>query len=246
MTRVKVISYNIHKGFASGRKRFILNRIRELFQDLHPDLIFLQEVVGENQIHGKSVKEWPTQSQFEFLADQFWPHYAYGKNAVYQYGHHGNAILSKYPFISFENIDVSMSRFERRGLLHGVISISGKLIHLICAHLGLIESERMLQIHRLCSRIESHVPHDEPLIIGGDFNDWRQKASHPLQKKLDVQEAFLKTQGEHARSFPCWLPALRLDRIYYRGVRVQNAQCLTEKPWNQLSDHAALFAEFQL
>jgi endonuclease/exonuclease/phosphatase family metal-dependent hydrolase len=245
---LRIISYNIHKGFSAGNRRYILDRIRDALRVVQPDLVFLQEVLGQHDLHAKKIKEWPTESQFEFLADELWPHFAYGRNAVYTNGHHGNAILSRYPFISFENIDVSTSRLERRGILHGVIDVvdQKKPVHLICAHLGLLEAERMRQVMRLCARIESHVPHDEPLIIGGDFNDWRQNASPHLQRKLDVQEAFVALHGQHAKTFPSWLPALRLDRIYFRGLMPESARCLTEKPWSELSDHAALVAELSL
>ena len=116
----------------------------------------------------------------------------------------------------------------------------------MCIHLGLFESERASQINQLCKRIESHVPHDEPLIIGGDFNDWRIKISPQLQNTLHVKEVFLATHGTHARTFPSWLPALQLDRIYYRGLKIKQAQCLTEHPWNELSDHSALLAYFTI
>jgi endonuclease/exonuclease/phosphatase family metal-dependent hydrolase len=246
--RLRVLSYNIHKGFSSGKGKFVLKKIKDAIRTVHPDLVFLQEVLGHHEIHRKKIVEWPTQPQFEFLADELWPHYAYGKNAVYTAGHHGNAILSKYPFIFFENIDISTNRLEKRGLLHGVIQVPGKKkpVHAICVHLGLFESERISQINKLCARMDSHVPHDEPLIIGGDFNDWRVRLSKPLETKLEMKEAFLATSGNHARTFPSWLPSLKLDRIYYRGLKIKNASCLTERPWNELSDHAALIAELTL
>ncbi len=246
--RVRVISYNIHKGFNSGNGQFTLKKIREALHSVHPELIFLQEVQGEHEAHSKNIKGWPSQPQFEFLAHELWPHYAYGKNAVYTLGHHGNAILSKYPFLFYENIDVSTNSWEKRGLLHGVIAIPGKRkpLHAICVHLGLLEAERAQQIVRLCSRIESHVPHDEPLVIGGDFNDWRGKASPVLEKRLDVSEAYHSIHGYHARTFPSWLPAFRLDRIYFRGLRLKHARCLSGRPWGDLSDHSALTAELML
>src|SRR5438132_888733 len=105
--KLRVLSYNIHKGFSSGRGKFVLNRIREALRTVHPDLVFLQEVLGHHELHSQKVENWPDQPQFEYLADQLWPHFAYGKNAVYTYGHHGNAILSKYPFSFYENIDIS-------------------------------------------------------------------------------------------------------------------------------------------
>jgi endonuclease/exonuclease/phosphatase family metal-dependent hydrolase len=243
--RLRVVSYNIHKGFTSGNTKFILKRIREAIQFVHPDLVMLQEVLGHHEGHKQNIEDWPSEPQFEYLADQLWPHFAYGRNAVYSSGHHGNAILSKYPFTFFENIDVSTNRLEKRGLLHGIIELPGRQrpLHAICVHLGLFETERTRQVLKLCDRIESHVPHDEPLIIGGDFNDWRGRASAPLEQKLDVKEAFRSLHGQHARTFPSWLPAFRLDRIYFRGLLVEDAQCLNERPWNELSDHAALVAE---
>jgi endonuclease/exonuclease/phosphatase family metal-dependent hydrolase len=246
--QLKVLSYNIHKGFTTGNRKFVLKKIREALHLIHPDLVFLQEVLGHHDVHSRKVQDWPTQPQFEYLADELWPHFAYGKNAIYTAGHHGNAILSKYPFHFYENIDISTNVLERRGLLHGIIDVPGrkKPLHAICVHLGLLEAERMQQVLKLCSRIESHVPHDEPLIIGGDFNDWRGKVSSPLERNLDVSEAFRSIHGVHARTFPSWLPALRLDRIYYRGLSAQSASCLNERPWSELSDHAALVADLNL
>lgn len=246
-TNIKVLSYNIHKGFTTRNKNFVLRKIREAIRTMHADLVFLQEVLGEHTSHQQKISDWPEQPQFEFLADSLWPHFAYGKNAVYTSGHHGNAILSKYPFTFWENIDVSTNKMESRGLLHGVLEIPHKRkpIHAICVHLGLLEADRYAQIERLCDRIEAAVPHDEPLIIAGDFNDWRNRLSTPLQKKVEVKEAFQATQGAHARTFPSWLPALRLDRIYFRNVKVLKALALSGTPWNQLSDHVALYGEFE-
>ena len=245
---LRVLSYNIHKGFSSGNRRFVLGKIRESIRKIHADLVFLQEVQGEHEGHRASVKDWPATSQFEFLADEIWPHYAYGKNAVYAAGHHGNAILSKYPILFSENIDVSTNRFESRGLLHVKIALPDEEhpVHAICVHLGLREGDRGLQVRRICERIESHVPHREPVIIAGDFNDWRSRATAPLKTTLGANEAFEQLHGSHARTFPCWLPALKLDRVYFRGLDVKRAELLDGPPWNELSDHAALSVELTL
>jgi endonuclease/exonuclease/phosphatase family metal-dependent hydrolase len=243
---LRVLSYNIHKGFSSGNRRFILGKIRESIRLVHADLVFLQEVQGEHEVHRTSVKDWPKASQFEFLADETWPHFAYGKNAVYDFGHHGNALLSKYPITFWENIDVSTNRFESRGLLHAKIAVpeEEQPVHAICVHLGLRENDRGIQIRRICERIQSHVPHSEPVIIAGDFNDWRGRATAPLRNTLGASEAFEQLRGSHARTFPSWLPALRLDRVYFRGLEAKKVELLMAKPWNELSDHAALSVEF--
>jgi endonuclease/exonuclease/phosphatase family metal-dependent hydrolase len=244
--RLHILSYNIHKGFSQNRK-FVLSRIKDAIQEVGADLVFLQEVIGEHDGHKRRLKDWPVETQLEFLADTVWPHHAYGKNAVYNDGHHGNAILSLHPFSFFENIDVSTNRFEKRGLLHGIIDLPGRPdpLHVICVHLDLLERGRLIQIQRLCERIEQHVPHEAPLVIAGDFNDWRENLSEILERTLEVKEVFKNHSGAHARSFPSWLPLLPLDRIYCRGLNISQARCLDGSPWNQLSDHSALYTELE-
>lgn len=243
---LKILTYNIHKGFSSMNRRFILHAIREALRNVDADIIFLQEIHGERHIPGKQFDDWPSNSQFEFLADSIWHHYAYGKNAIYRSGHHGNAILSKYPFIEWENIDVSFMKTASRSLLHGTVEVPGvsEKLHVICVHLGLFGIERTKQLSTLVKRIDSHVPHDEPLIIAGDFNDWRGKAEHHLSHELGVSEVFRMAHGRYARTFPAWLPVLTMDRIYSRGLDVVSCEQLHGQPWRKLSDHIPLCAEF--
>jgi endonuclease/exonuclease/phosphatase family metal-dependent hydrolase len=49
-----------------------------------------------------------------------------------------------------------------------------------------------------------------------------------------------------ARTFPAMLPWFRLDRIYVRGFKVDNAQVMHGPLWAKLSDHAPIVAELQL
>lgn len=247
-TSIKVLTYNIHKGFSTGNRRFILHDIKESLRLVDADVLLLQEIHGERVISNNRFDDWPNNRQFEFLADQVWPHHAYGKNAIYKSGHHGNAILSKYPFIIWENIDVSFMRSASRSLLHGVIQLPGieQKIHIICVHLGLFGRERASQLSTLAKRINSHVSSDEPLVIAGDFNDWRGLAERYLHQNLGVKEVFKSTRGSYARTFPAVLPVLSMDRIYYRGLDAIHCQRLHDQPWDRLSDHTPLLAEFKL
>lgn len=245
---LKIITYNIHKGFSVGNTRFVLHQIKDALSQVNADVVFLQEIQGAHSEHVVNVENWPTESQFEFLADQLWSHYAYGKNAIYKQGHHGNAILSKYPFIAWENIDVSFQKSASRSVLHGTINIPehNVNIHIMCIHFGLFKLEREKQLKMLCDRIESHVPHHEPLIIAGDFNDWRGHAEEFLTKELTVKEVFHTLTGKHARTFPSWRPTLAVDRVYYRGLHPEICKRLTKEPWHRLSDHVPLYVEFSL
>ena len=153
-----------------------------------------------------------------------------------------------YPFVSWENIDVSIFPRSSRSILHGVIEIPGKetRLHTLCVHLGLLEQERREQLQTLTDRINRHVPRDEPMIIAGDFNDWRRRAEEHLHDDLGLEELFVAMQGRHARTFPVWAPMLSVDRIYYRGLQPTACRRLNTGHWRDLSDHAALLGVFQL
>jgi len=244
--RVNVLSYNIHKGLSSGpRSRHLLAGIREAIHRVQPDIALLQEVLGRHEGHAARFSDWPTHPQTEYLAEGLWPHYSYGKNAIYTLGHHGNAILSKFPITRSDNIDISKGKLESRGMLHAVVEVPGiqAPLHVICTHLGLFETDRRQQIRDVADRIRSLVPPGEPVILGGDFNDWRERTSDSLAEKADLEEGFLSTCGQHARTYPSWMPVLCLDRIYYRGLGIRGAEVLSGAPWNRLSDHLAIHAE---
>lgn len=240
-TTLKIATFNIHKGVSSFNTRLVLNKQRDLIRKLHADIVFLQEVRGAHDRHSKLTLN----SQYEFLADSIWSDYAYGKNAIVSGGHHGNAILSKYPIVQWENEDVSASENEQRGLLHCEIAIPNwhENLHCICVHFGLLALWRRQQLRALNARINSLVPKNAPLIIAGDFNDWKQEAGHILSEQQHLQEVFKIARGTHARSFPSLLPMFKLDRIYARGFSTQHCQVHSGISVANLSDHAALTAD---
>lgn len=243
MPTLRVCTYNIHKGFSGLNRRVAIHELRERLQALDPDIAFLQEVQGLHLRHAQQWPNWPDEPQHEFLASGRW-HSAYGGNAVYDHGHHGNAVLSLYPILSAANHDVSINRLERRGILHCEIRVPGVVdtIHGICVHLSLTEHQRRRQLQLLVEHVVNHIPPSAPLLIAGDFNDWRRQAGAYLLRHLGLHEAFTDIDGLPARSFPSSLPMLRLDRIYLRGLRVLSAEVLWGGGWSHLSDHAPLTA----
>lgn len=244
---LSVATYNIHKGFSQFNRRMMVHELRERLHAIGADVIFLQEVVGEHARHAASHPNWPPRPQYEFLADTVWTEFAYGRNAVYDEGHHGNAILSRFPITRWENEDISAHRFESRGLLHCELEVPGwdEPLHCVCVHLALTQSGRTRQLAALRARIERLVPAHAPLIVAGDFNDWRRRASDALAEGLRMTEVFELTRGRPARSFPAGLPLFSLDRIYVRGFHVEAAHVLHGWPWSRLSDHAALVASMR-
>lgn len=238
---LRVVSWNIHKGFGLGNSRFLLDEMRQAIRLVNSDVVFLQEVVGENIRQRHRRQDWVPE-QFEFLADSVWTHYAYGRNAIYEHGHHGNAMLSKYPFEHWRQYDLSIMPTSQRGLLHGRIAGG---VHLICVHLGLLRWERSYQTWCLGKFIEREVG-DAPLIVAGDFNDFRHRVDRVMRGRLGFREAYYDCHGRLPRTYPAFRPLLQTDRIYYRGLELVSADTLSGDPWRRLSDHCALYAEFRV
>jgi len=237
---LKVLTYNIHKGRTPSSLRSVLKGMKSALVELSPDIIMLQEIRGEH------LKE--AEAQFEYFADTLWPHHAYAKNAIYRAGHHGNAILSKYPIVEVENIQLTTRKRASRSLLHGLVELPRGLprLHVICLHFALTEKSRKEQFLRLIERVDESVPHDEPLIVAGDFNDWRSRARNYFAERMDLTELIQVSEGRHARSFPSFFPLLPLDRIYFRGIEPAGGGCLRGQPWSKLSDHLPILGEFCL
>ncbi|MFI7857750.1 endonuclease/exonuclease/phosphatase family protein [Pseudomonas promysalinigenes] len=244
--RLRVLTVNTHKGFTAFNRRFILPELREAVRSTQADIVFLQEVLGSHDRHAARYPGWPQTSQYEFLTDSMWSDFAYGRNAVYPDGHHGNALLSKYPIIEHRNLDVSITGPERRGLLHCVLDVPGdQAVHAICVHLSLLESHRQQQL-RLLRQLLDELHADEPVIIAGDFNDWQQRGNRVLCQHPGLHEAFERHHGLLARTYPARLPLLRLDRIYLRNADSHAPQILSHRPWTHLSDHLPLVVEVRL
>lgn len=239
MTVLHIATYNIHKGLSHFNRRMVLHDLRDRLRELNADIVFLQEVQGENTRNVLHHHSNPAQPQHEFLAHETWPHCAYGMNAVYDSGHHGNAILSRYPILRWDNQDISAHGFEKRGVLHCELALPQRedTLHCLCVHFGLFKRGRGRQFGALVDRVNRLVPERAPLIIAGDFNDWNNHASRLLVHELQLCEVFDESHGRPARSFPAGMPLLRMDRIYVRGMEIRRSDV---HAWRKISDHAAL------
>ncbi|WP_371765186.1 endonuclease/exonuclease/phosphatase family protein [Massilia sp.] len=273
--KIRVATYNIHKGVSSFRSTPRVLALKKAIGAFDADVVFLQEVQGRHDRYqaryGEKVRtphhHWPEKAQHEFFAGENL-HAAYGMNAVYDHGHHGNALLSGFPISNQNNHDVSDHAYEQRGILHCVLETPSGNVHCYVVHLGLFEVSRRRQTEALVQCVQDSARPDEPVIIAGDFNDWRNTLSDCLRLKLGVVEVFDELErparfgarigdmvrnvaGREkrlvpARTFPAALPWFRLDRIYVRGFQVEHAEVLHGPQWARLSDHAPIVANLQL
>ncbi len=259
--RLRIATYNIHKGVSAFGRRSRVSELRMALHRIDADVVFLQEVQDRNERLARRLDAGPAVSQLDLLSATGYEHRAYGINAVYPHGHHGNAILSRLRIEHFANHDISDHMLEQRGMLHAVARLpAGTGIHLICAHFGLAKRSRMRQADWVARFIEREVPAGAPLILAGDFNDWQRGVDAELRERLGMREAFdpgvprnwfgrllgWRPPVRVARTFPSFAPVLTLDRIYLRGIRVHGARVPRGRSWARCSDHAPLIADVEL
>ncbi len=243
--RLKVLTFNIHKGLNLTSSKLVLDKIKILLEKVDADIVFLQEVQGEHQQREKNFSAWPKIPHTNYLAQDNWLYHFYGKNHCHDHGHPGNAILSKFELLACSNTNISATKISNRGLLYSKIIIPGfiKPVHLICTHFGLLKKERQEQFSMLNDFISENIAENESVILAGDFNDWRSRSQTLLSHELGLSEVFNIQKGSYAKSFPAKFPLLKVDRIYNRGLRTELCEVIKVKG---LSDHLPLYAEFSL
>lgn len=258
---LRVASYNIHKGVLGmgPAKRLRIHALQEGLRSLGADLVLLQEVQFEHRRHALRLAGWPALPQHELLGRGLDMFAAYHTNARTRHGEHGNALLSRFPILDIAHEDVSEHRFEQRGLLHARLALphgaaSAAVLHCIVVHFGLLRAGRRRQVQRLADYLRLHVPADEPVIVGGDFNDWSGELGAELAA-LGLLDASTRSVPDgtarhprwhhRMRTFPAWLPLMPLDRIYVRGFAAHSVGLGWGAAWARLSDHAPLLVELQ-
>ena len=240
---LRVATYNIHKGVQGlgPARRLEIHNLGLAVEQLDADIVCLQEVRKMNHKEANYFDRWPQVPQAEYLAPEGYES-VYLTNAYTKDGEHGNALLSRWPVIGYQQHDISDHRFEQRGLLHVEVDIQGKRVHSIVVHLGLIPCSRIRQIYQLQRFIEREVPPNAPLVVAGDFNDWGNQIKRMLAG-FGLFE-FEETQG--ISTYPSRMPIAQLDHIYVRGLTPLGLQVPKGRIWWRMSDHLPLIAEFRL
>jgi endonuclease/exonuclease/phosphatase family metal-dependent hydrolase len=246
--RLIVASYNIHKGMSPLNLQHSVSAARDRMAEMRPDILFLQEVQGAHARRPVKHADVPHAGQHAFFAELEGYTATYSMSREYRAGHHGNAIVARHRVVRHGYVDISHHRLEGRTLLHTEINVGKAFphVHCVCAHLGLFARSRRQQLKWIVEAVNADVPPESPLILAGDFNDWRKEASAFLSDELGLTEVFEHAHGKPAKSFPAVLPIMSLDRIYVRGLTVKQAKVAHGPAWMKVSDHAPLIATLAL
>ena len=242
MALLRVATYNIHKGvqgFGPAR-RLEIHNLGHAVEQLDADIVCLQEVRKLHRGEQKYFTRWPELPQAEFLCPEGYTA-VYQTNATTRHGEHGNALLSRWPVVSHGHEDMSDHRFEQRGLLHVQVKVERTIVHVVVLHLGLISGSRVRQVQQLVRFIEREIPHHEPLVVAGDFNDWGGKL-RPAFNQAGLSDHV----AARALTYPSRLPLTQLDYVFARGMVPVGVEVPRGRIWWRMSDHLPLIAEFRL
>lgn len=245
---LKVITYNIHRAIGVDR-RFRPERIVGILKHYEADVVLLQEV-----------DEGAPRSRELNLAKELagmagYPHFALGHNVSLKRGRYGNATLSRFPILRERNIDLSVAEsWIRRGCQHTTLDLTGNgnghRLEVFNLHLGLSARERNKQLDLLVRSHEfSSVDRETPLLVGGDFNDWRSLLMPAFTNGLGFGCATERKRGPYRciPTYPSFSPQGGLDRIYHRGrLHLLTVHSCRLQIARVASDHLPVVAEFEV
>src|SRR6476646_3876876 len=118
---LRIMTYNIHVGVGMDKK-LDLQRIADVINHEHPDLVGLQEV-------DRGVKRTEGLDEIAELARMTRMEFAFAHNLDYQGGQYGVAILSRFAIEKIDHHKYENKReAERRGLLRIEIRIRGRIV----------------------------------------------------------------------------------------------------------------------
>lgn len=239
---IRIVSYNIHKCIGGVDRRYRPDRIVSVLQHHRPDIVLLQEV----DAHAARSRG---DRQVDLLADRLgFRHRSYfGTVAVRGGGEYGNAVLSRFPILDSQKIDLTIAFKKPRSALHVRLRVrlpSGhsRTLHVYNLHLGLSGFERKLQLRRFfASHPFNELDARAPIVVGGDLNDlWGT-----LGAKLFGPAGF--RSGAPVATFPACAPLRALDGFYARGdvqlLRLNRSRLALGR---SASDHLALVADLEL
>ncbi len=242
---VRILSWNVHKCVGGLDRRHDPARVAAVIAAAAPDIVLLQEVAQNGSWYGGACRQVDVLAQALGL-----PHHSYHVNVRFgpKRGEYGNAILSRTPIATTENVDLTLPNRKARSVLHAELRLPAagdhtRTLHVFNLHLGLGETERREQLRRFleCKPLRA-VHANTPVLVAGDFNDvWGSLG------RLVLVPAGFRGPGRPLRTFPAWAPVRALDSLYVRGdVHCLTLERLAGRGARTASDHVPLLAQIRI
>ena len=220
---LRVMTYNIHVGVGMDKK-LDLQRIADVINLEHPDLVGLQEV-------DRGVKRTAGVDEIAELARLTKMQFAFAHNLDYQGGQYGVAILCRFPILHIDHRKYENKReAERRGMLRIEIKVHGRKLSFVTTHLDYQYADgRLFETEQLLAFLKDQT---EPLIVLGDFNEEPAGEAYKLMSSR-FRDAWLEA-GKAGLSYPADKPTKRIDFIFtVRGTESIRGRHGSQTRWRR-------------
>ncbi|HEX3012282.1 MAG TPA: endonuclease/exonuclease/phosphatase family protein [Syntrophomonadaceae bacterium] len=222
MPAVKIATYNIRYGKGIDGK-VSLSRIAGVLQQINPDIIALQEM-DKNRLRSYGA------AQAKKLAKALKMNYVYGAVKRYCLGSYGNAVLTRYPIISYQNHLLPDSK-DPRCCLQVNLNVEGVTLSFFNIHLGLNHTVRMYNVEHFVIPLIKSINH--PVILAGDFNVTADGEEIKMLSPY-LNDTFTHSQSFFKATFPSNRPVERIDYIFINNYCSCNEFDIIN---SQASDH---------
>lgn len=243
--KIKAITFNICHG--EGIDGVIdIKRQAEFINKYNPDILILQELdMYTLRVH----KRFQLEEMSKYTGLKY---KSMCSTIRYKEGFYGIGTLNKYPVESAVNFPM-MSLYpenEKRGILFNKVRIEDKIVNIFNLHLATMEHERILAIEELVNIIET-IPKNENIIVAGDFNIGiskigNHKYSFENKETYTEYETLKKRLSKLPNTEPTWFSETAIaciDTMFYSS-NMKLIEVKTLK--SEISDHCAVFAEFEI
>jgi endonuclease/exonuclease/phosphatase family metal-dependent hydrolase len=228
---LRIVTYNIRGGRGcDGVQDY--QRINKFLEEQEIDIALLQEVDmrGPKRAESKDILN---------LSGARFPFFVAAPAVKTPYGWFGNAILSRFPVLGHEVVDISIPKREPRNIIDAVIQTPQGLLRVLNTHKGLKRRERHRQMEKLNTLLKRES--DLPLFLAGDINEW-----HTGARVMKTINRLLHPVGVGA-TFPTICAMFHLDRVWCRPARlIKDARILKTRETKVYSDHFPVLAELYL
>jgi endonuclease/exonuclease/phosphatase family metal-dependent hydrolase len=222
----RIGTYNIHYGYDT-HWHFSLEEQARTIEESDADIVTLQEV-DTCRITSYGVD------------DALWLSRRLGMHEVYAptlEGLSGIAILSRFP-ISESDVHLLTSQLEQTAMAHARVQVGNQLLDVYGVWLGLEAKERARQLDDALPIIGAA----SPATLGGDFNATPDSPVYTRIRAAGFEDSFVIGGFDPALTDPAIDPAYRIDYVWTRGLKLQDAQVLD----SLASDHRMVVIEATL
>ena len=234
---MRIMTFNIQHALDQSSQVIDTDRFARAIAAWGADVCGLNEVRGAGDLDGYT-------DQTNAIADVLGYDRCFAEAIrVCGRGPYGNALVSRYPIVEAETVLVpdpvrrEGGSYETRCVLKAVLDTEeGRICVLVC-HMGLEIEERESAVATLCRLIDAT---DLPIVLMGDFNAQPDAAVlAPLRERLRDTDELAETHG--APTFASYEPQMKIDYIFYRGLRCRGVRTVEEI----VSDHFPIMAHLE-